>query len=122
MTCFCIFIFSQLFRNYYATVEYTDPQMLIAEFNLIFGVVAIISAIPKGGGSLYFLAVADAAFGVGMVSVNIKKLNDLKNGNANTNPSILEMDQSMLDLLGIGLAVVSLASLMKHGFLHSRDV
>ncbi|MDR9857324.1 hypothetical protein RJP21_27385 [Paenibacillus sp. VCA1] len=34
--------------------------MLVAEFNIIFGVVAIIAAIPTEGASLYLLAAADA--------------------------------------------------------------
>jgi len=66
-----------------------DPQMLIAEFNVIFGVVAIIAAIPTGGSSLYLLAAADAALGAAMIVVNVKKLNDLKNGNAYSNPTFL---------------------------------
>ncbi|WP_342479874.1 deaminase domain-containing protein [Paenibacillus sp. FSL L8-0340] len=98
-----------------------DPQMLVAEFNLLFGVVAIISAIPTAGGSLYLLAAADIAFSVGVIVVNVEKLNDLKNGNAYTNPTFLGMDQSLLDGLGIGIAFVSLASLLKHGLYKTAD-
>lgn len=98
-----------------------DPQMLVAEFNLLFGVVAIISAIPTAGGSLYLLAAADIAFSVGVIVVNVEKLNDLKNGNAYTNPTFLGMDQSLLDGLGIGIAFVSLASLVKHGLYKAAD-
>ncbi|KOY12729.1 hypothetical protein [Paenibacillus xylanivorans] len=97
------------------------PQVLIAEFNIIFGVVAIIAAIPTGGGSLYMLAVADAALGVSMIVVNAEKLNDLKNGNANTNPTFLGMDQDLLDKLGITLMVVNLAMLAKHGLNKAAD-
>ncbi|QLG39529.1 hypothetical protein HW560_16455 [Paenibacillus sp. E222] len=97
------------------------PQVLIAEFNIIFGVVAIIAAIPTGGGSLYMLAVADAALGVSMIVVNAEKLNDLKNGNANTNPTFLGMDQELLDKLGITLMVVNLAMLAKHGLNKAAD-
>ncbi|MEK5237516.1 EndoU domain-containing protein [Paenibacillus sp. FSL L8-0470] len=98
-----------------------DPQMLVAEFNLLFGVVAIISAIPTAGGSLYLLAAADIAYSVGVIVVNVEKLNDLKNGNAYTNPTFLGMDQSLLDGLGIGIAFVSLASLLKHGLYKAAD-
>lgn len=97
------------------------PQVLIAEFNILFGVVAIIAAIPTGGGSLYMLAVADAALGVSMIVVNAEKLNDLKNGNANTNPTFLGMDQELLDKLGITLMVVNLAMLAKHGLNKAAD-
>ncbi|SFF33340.1 hypothetical protein SAMN04487969_1273 [Paenibacillus algorifonticola] len=91
------------------------PQMLIAEFNIIFGVIAIIAAIPTGGGSLYLLVVADVAFGAAMIWVNAEKLMDLRNGDDSTNPSILGIDQSMLDKLGIALTVVNLGILLKHG-------
>ncbi|KQO08496.1 hypothetical protein ASF12_32330 [Paenibacillus sp. Leaf72] len=91
------------------------PQMLIAEFNIIFGVIAIIAAIPTGGGSLYLLAAADVALGAAMIWVNAEKLIDLKNGDDSTNPSILGIDQSMLDKLGIALTVVNLGILLKHG-------
>jgi hypothetical protein len=97
------------------------PQVLIAEFNILFGVVAIIAAIPTGGGSLYMLAVADAALGVSMIVVNAEKLSDLKNGNANTNPTFLGMDQELLDKLGITLMVVNLAMLAKHGLNKAAD-
>ncbi|MGG4147296.1 hypothetical protein ABEW34_29690, partial [Paenibacillus algorifonticola] len=91
------------------------PQMLIAEFNIIFGVIAIIAAIPTGGGSLYLLAAADVALGAAMIWVNAEKLIDLKNGDGSTNPSLLGIDQSMLDKLGIALTVVNLGILLKHG-------
>ena len=97
------------------------PQILIAEFNIIFGVVAIIAAIPTGRASLYFLAVADLALGVSTIVVNVKKLNDLKNGNPNTNPTFLGMDQDLLDKLGITLMVVNLAMLAKHGLNKAAD-
>ncbi|MGG4147570.1 deaminase domain-containing protein, partial [Paenibacillus algorifonticola] len=91
------------------------PQMLIAEFNLIFGVIAIVAAIPTGGGSLYLLAAADVALGAAMIWVNAEKLIDLKNGDDSTNPSLFGIDQSMLDKLGIALTVVNLGILLKHG-------
>jgi len=47
-----MFALSQDFQN--ATqVLILAPQILIAEFNIIFGVVEIIAAIPTGGSSLY---------------------------------------------------------------------
>ncbi|CAH1228305.1 hypothetical protein PAECIP111890_06266 [Paenibacillus sp. JJ-223] len=95
--------------------------MLIAEFNVIFGVVAIIAAIPTGGSSLYLLAAADAALGAAMIVVNVKKLNDLKNGNAYTNPTFLGMDQQLLDNLGVALMLVNLAILAKHGLNKAAD-
>ncbi|AKG33268.1 hypothetical protein [Paenibacillus durus] len=98
-----------------------DPQVLIAEFNLLFGAVAIIGAFWTGGGSLYLLALADGVIGAGMVAVNIEKLIDLKNGNGNTNPSILGIDQAMLDDMGLALAFVNLAFLMKHGLYKAAD-
>ncbi|MDQ0171547.1 hypothetical protein [Paenibacillus tundrae] len=98
-----------------------DPQMMIAQFNIIFGVVAIISAIPSGGLSLYILAAADAAIGATMIVVNVQKLNDLKNGNAYTNPTFLGMDQKMLDDLGVALMFVNLAILAKHGLNKAAD-
>ncbi|MFS0861054.1 hypothetical protein, partial [Paenibacillus taichungensis] len=67
------------------------------------------------------LAVADAALGVSMIVVNAEKLNDLKNGNANTNPTFLGMDQDLLDKLGITLMVVNLALLAKHGLNKAAD-
>ncbi|WP_156130287.1 hypothetical protein [Paenibacillus durus] len=98
-----------------------DPQVLIAEINLLFGAVAIIGAFWTGGGSLYLLALADGVIGAGMVAVNIEKLIDLKNGNANTNPSILGIDQKMLDDMGLAIAFVNLAFLMKHGLYKAAD-
>jgi len=67
------------------------------------------------------LAVADATLGVSMIVVNAEKLNDLKNGNANTNPTFLGMDQELLDKLGITLMVVNLAMLAKHGLNKAAD-
>ncbi|MFF2089256.1 deaminase domain-containing protein [Paenibacillus sp. NPDC058174] len=98
-----------------------DPQILIAEFNLIFGVIALIATIPTGGGSLYLLAVADAALGVSMIIVNMQKLTDLKNGIADTNPKLLGMDQAFLDNIGIGLMVVNLSLLARHGLHKAAD-
>ncbi|MDR9857322.1 hypothetical protein RJP21_27375 [Paenibacillus sp. VCA1] len=98
-----------------------DPQMLVAEFNIIFGVVAIIAAIPTEGASLYLLAAADAALGASMIIVNMEKLSDLKNGDAYTNPKLLGMDQKMLDQLGTALMVVNLSMLAKHGLNKAAD-
>ncbi|CAH8771914.1 zincin-like metallopeptidase toxin domain-containing protein [Paenibacillus dendritiformis] len=98
-----------------------DPQMLVAEFNILFGVVAIIAAIPTQGASLYLLAVADAALGASMIIVNMEKLSDLKNGNAYTNPKFLGMDQELLDQLGTALMVVNLSMLAKHGLYKAAD-
>ncbi|NGP57905.1 hypothetical protein FLT15_05710 [Paenibacillus thiaminolyticus] len=98
-----------------------DPQMLVAEFNILFGVVAIIAAIPTQGASLYLLAVADAALGASMIIVNMEKLSDLKNGNAYTNPKFLGMDQERLDQLGTALMVVNLSMLAKHGLYKAAD-
>ncbi|WP_052410129.1 zincin-like metallopeptidase toxin domain-containing protein [Paenibacillus durus] len=98
-----------------------DPQVLIAEINLLFGAVAIIGAFATGGGSLYLLALADGVIGAGMVAVNIEKLIDLKNGNGNTNPNLLGIDQSMLDNMGLAIAFVNLAFLMKHGLYKAAD-
>lgn len=98
-----------------------DPQMLVAEFNIIFGVVAIIALIPTEGASLYLLAAADATLGASMIIVNVEKLSDLKNGNANTNPKFLGMDQEMLDQLGTALMVVNLSMLAKHGLNKAAD-
>ncbi|KQO02799.1 hypothetical protein ASF12_33130 [Paenibacillus sp. Leaf72] len=50
-----------------------------------------------------------------MIWINVEKLIDLQNGNANTNPSLLGIDQSMLDKLGIALAIVNLGILLKYG-------
>ena len=50
-----------------------------------------------------------------MIWVNAEKLIDLKNGDGSTNPSLLGIDQSMLDNLGIALTVVNLGILLKHG-------
>ncbi|CAI6053280.1 hypothetical protein PAECIP112173_01480 [Paenibacillus sp. JJ-100] len=97
------------------------PKILIAEFNIMFGVVAIIAAIPTGGASLYLLAAADIALGVSTIVVNVEKLNDLKNGNPNTNPTFLGMDQDLLDKLGITLMVINLAILAKHGLNKTAD-
>ncbi|MDQ0171545.1 hypothetical protein [Paenibacillus tundrae] len=107
--------------RYTFQVLIVDPQMMIAQFNIIFGVVAIISAIPSGGLSLYVLAAADAAIGATMIVVNVQKLNDLKNGNAYTNPTFLGMDQKMLDDLGVALMFVNLAILAKHGLNKAAD-
>ncbi|MCM3172047.1 phage late control D family protein [Paenibacillus sp. MER 99-2] len=107
--------------RYTFQVLIVDPQMMIAQFNIIFGVVAIISAIPSGGLSLYVLAAADAAIGATMIVVNVQKLNDLKNGNAYTNPKFLGMDQKMLDDLGVALMFVNLAILAKHGLNKAAD-
>ncbi|WP_233277472.1 hypothetical protein [Paenibacillus durus] len=98
-----------------------DPQVLIAEINLLFGAVAIIGAFWTGGGSLYLLALADGVIGAGMVAVNIEKLIDLKNGNGNTNPNLLGIDQAMLDKMGLAIAFVNLAFLMKHGLYKAAD-
>ncbi|WP_156130286.1 CdiA C-terminal domain-containing protein [Paenibacillus durus] len=98
-----------------------DPQMVIAELNILFGAVAIITAIPTGGGSLYLLMAADIAIGAATIIVNGMKLYDLKNGNGNTNPNIFGLDQAMLDNLGIAITVVSLASLLKHGLYKTAD-
>ncbi|WII36487.1 deaminase domain-containing protein [Paenibacillus thiaminolyticus] len=98
-----------------------DPQILVAEFNILFGVVAIIAAIPTQGASLYLLAVADAALGASMIIVNMEKLSDLKNGNAYTNPKFLGMDQERLDQLGTALMVVNLSMLAKHGLYKAAD-
>ncbi|AIQ11270.1 hypothetical protein [Paenibacillus durus] len=98
-----------------------DPQVLIAEINILFGAVAIIGAFTTGGGSLYLLALADGVIGAGMVAVNIEKLIDLKNGNGNTNPSLLGIDQKMLDDMGLAIAFVNLAFLMKHGLYKAAD-
>ncbi|AIQ11274.1 hypothetical protein [Paenibacillus durus] len=70
---------------------------------------------------MYLLALADGVIGAGMVAVNIEKLIDLKNGNGNTNPSILGIDQAMLDNMGLAIAFVNLAFLMKHGLYKAAD-
>ena len=70
-----------------------DQDYQVIQFNIIYGVVTIISAIPSDGLSLYILASADAAIGATMIVVNVQKLSDLKNGNAYTNPTFLGMDQ-----------------------------
>ncbi|WP_254438187.1 deaminase domain-containing protein [Paenibacillus sp. DCT19] len=54
-------------------------------------------------------------------SLNVQKLNDLKNGNAYSNPTFLGMDQKMLDDLGVALMFVNLAILAKHGLNKAAD-
>ncbi|CAH1228374.1 nucleic acid/nucleotide deaminase domain-containing protein [Paenibacillus sp. JJ-223] len=70
---------------------------------------------------MYLLAAADAALGAAMIVVNVKKLNDLKNGDAYTNPTFLGMDQQLLDNLGVALMLVNLAMLAKHGLNKAAD-
>lgn len=99
-----------------------DPQMLMSQFNIMFGVIAIATAIPTGGSSLYLLAAAEGFLGVAEIVINVKKLNDLEAGDASSSPTFAGLNQSMVDGLGIGLAVVNLAILMKHGVVKIADM
>ncbi|MWC31383.1 zincin-like metallopeptidase toxin domain-containing protein [Paenibacillus sp. MMS18-CY102] len=109
------------FSRYTYEVLIIQPQVIMAELNIMFGIIAVITAIPTAGESLYLLAAADAAIGAATIVVSAEKLKDLKNGIADSDPTFLGLDQAMLDKLGIGLAVVSLASLMKHGLFKAAD-
>ncbi|WP_052737271.1 hypothetical protein [Paenibacillus algorifonticola] len=89
-----------------------SPQILMAQMNIVFGTVAIILAIGTGGGSLYVLAIADGVLGGAMVTVNAMKAHALSHGNVDT--PLLDLEQKILDDIGITLAVVNLALLLKH--------
>ncbi|SFF33388.1 hypothetical protein SAMN04487969_1277 [Paenibacillus algorifonticola] len=101
-----------LSRYTYQELE-LNPQILMAQLNIIFGVVALITAFPTGGGSLYVLAIADGVLGAAMFTVNGMKVYALSHGDVDT--PLLDLDQKILDDIGITLAVVNLALLLKHG-------
>ncbi|WP_160398738.1 contractile injection system protein, VgrG/Pvc8 family [Paenibacillus sp. MMS18-CY102] len=109
------------FSRYTHEVLIIQPQVIMAELNMMLGIIAVIAAIPTGGESLYLLTIADVVIGGATTYVSYQKWKDLKNGITDSNPSFLGLDQEMLDTLGIGLAVVSLASLMKHGLYKAAD-
>ncbi|WP_046234012.1 hypothetical protein, partial [Paenibacillus algorifonticola] len=101
-----------LSRYTYQELE-LNPQILMAQMNIVFGTVAIVLAIGTGGGSLYVLAIADGVLGAAMVTVNGMKAYALSHGNVDT--PLLDLEQKILDDIGITLAVVNLALLLKHG-------
>ncbi|WP_339291689.1 HNH endonuclease [Paenibacillus sp. FSL W8-0187] len=103
--------------------QVTIPQQQAAMLDILFGIVAIVLAIPTGGGSLYLMLIAGAEIGVGImqIKVNSEKLRDLDEGNSYSNPAVMGMNQDTLNQLEMGLGVVSLAFLFKPNNLKIAD-
>ncbi|MFZ4199010.1 DNA/RNA non-specific endonuclease [Paenibacillus sp. NPDC058898] len=101
----------------------TIPQQQAAMLGILFGIVAIVLAIPTGGSSLYLMLIAGAEIGVGImqIKVNSEKLRDLNEGNNYSNPAVIGMNQDTLNQLEMGLGVVSLAFLFKPNNLKIAD-
>ncbi|WP_159081788.1 deaminase domain-containing protein [Paenibacillus sp. CAA11] len=98
-----------------------DPQRAAAETGLMYGIIAVVTAIPTGGTSLYLLAAAELMVGVGQIWINAQKLNDLNHGIIDSNPSFLMMDQNTLDTLDLALSLINLSMLAKHGMMKAAD-
>lgn len=99
------------YSRYFIEQFLISPQKKDAYWNLAFGFIAILTAIPTGGSSLYLFAVLNVAWGVGQVAVSSMKLEDLQNGEY-ASPK-LDATQGWLDTTGTALAVVDLAFLAK---------
>lgn len=88
-------------------------QKLMAELNLMFGVVAVVGAFFTAGGSLYIFALANGAWGVAQIGVSTVQLKDLNDGII-SEASFLGINQEMLDVSGTFIAGVELLAALKH--------
>ncbi|AZK48563.1 CdiA family toxin C-terminal domain-containing protein [Paenibacillus lentus] len=104
-------------------VQVAAPQRGAAMFGVFFGAVAIVLAIPTAGKSLYLLLLAGAEIGVGVMQlkVNLEKLHDLGEGNYYSNPTLFGMDQTTLNKIETGVAIVNLPLLFKPNNLKVAD-
>lgn len=109
------------YSRYTFEQQIINPQKSEAWMNLIFGIIAIATAIPSGGGSMYLFAIANGVWGVTQVGVSMMKLSDLNNGDGFTNPKLLNVDQNALDTAGTILGIVDLAMLGKAGARFARN-
>ncbi|OAB37796.1 hypothetical protein [Paenibacillus glacialis] len=94
-----------------------------AELNIIFGVVAIVSAVFTGGGSLllYTLAAGELVLGVAEIKINTEKLSDIHGGEYYTNPKFLGMDQDVVNILGLVLVATEVGRFGLKAVLKSGD-
>ncbi|WP_144407066.1 hypothetical protein [Paenibacillus sp. IHBB 10380] len=112
---------SKLYSRFTFYQKVVAPQILGAELNILLGVVAIVSAVFTGGGSLllYTLVAGELILGGAEIKINAEKLGDLYDGEYYTNPKFLGMDQDVVNALGLvlGGAEISLGlkALLKSG-------
>ncbi|WP_246021124.1 phage late control D family protein [Paenibacillus lentus] len=84
-----------------------QKKKMMAELNLMFGVVAVVGAFFTAGGSLYLLAIANGVWGVAQIGVSTVQLRDLNDGEI-TEASFFGINQEMLDASGVVLGFVDL--------------
>ncbi|WP_159081786.1 HNH/ENDO VII family nuclease [Paenibacillus sp. CAA11] len=101
------------YSRYYIEKFVVSPQKEAAAWNFVFGAIALITAIPTGGSSMYLYAIVSGAWGISQMVVSSMKLEDLENENYFKDPKFLGMNQHMLDVTGIALSVVDLAFLIR---------
>jgi hypothetical protein len=106
--------------------RYTYEQQVVTNYGaallgLGFGLLAIATAIPTGGASMYLIAIANGVVGVTQVVISAKKIRDIHDGKYRSNPTFMSMDQEDVDKLGWVLAVVDLAMLAKGGAKFARN-
>ncbi|OAB37791.1 hypothetical protein PGLA_20690 [Paenibacillus glacialis] len=112
---------SKLYSRFTFYQKVVAPQILGAELNILLGVVAIVSAVFTGGGSLllYTLVAGELILGGAEIKINAEKLGDLYDGEYYTNPKFLGMDQDVVNALGLVLGGAELSlglkALLKSG-------
>lgn len=103
---------------------------MLAEMNILIGVVAIVGAPFTAGGSLLLssLAVGGAVLGVVDIGINVQKKSDLYNGKYYTRPTFMGMNQEFVNIAGaiMGAAELGLGlrALLKSGDLaaYARNI
>ena len=99
--------------NFLNTV--TVPQKQAAALGILFGVVAIVLALPTMGSSLYIAAIGAAEIAVGAMQIKISsdKLRDLNAGNNYSSPKVFGLDQEAVNTADIVVSLVGLSVLFK---------
>ncbi|OMG45808.1 hypothetical protein BK140_30510, partial [Paenibacillus macerans] len=107
--------------NFLNTV--TVPQKQAAVLGILFGVVAIVLALPTMGSSLYIAAIGAAEIAVGAMQIKISsdKLRDLNAGNNYSSPKVFGLDQEAVNTADIAVSVVGLSILFKPNNLKAAD-
>lgn len=109
---------------YYVVMESSKLQRRKAEGQgILFGVVAIVMAIPSMEGSLYIAAIGATEIAVGVMQIKIssEKIRDLNAGNNYSSPKVFGMDQEAVNTADIVVSVVGLSVLFKPNNLKAAD-
>lgn len=111
------------YSGYNYLIQVTGPQKAAATLGILFGVVAIVMAIPSMGGSLYIAAIGAAEIAVGVMQIKIssEKIRDLNAGNNYSSPKVFGMDQEAVNTADIVVSVVGLSVLFKPNNLKAAD-